>query len=322
MRAYLSSFVFRPSSFPPPQMRAAPALPSLSAFVPSCLCAYVPMCLPPSSFAFPAPLRKIPAKTTPRPAPLRQIPAYFNKFSFPSRRCTPSPCHAPIRVYPCDPWSKARPLRPRLCRALPSAVHSHHLFSVRPLCLFCDSVAVLVPLIRVHPRPSVVHSRRPSLRTPQPPRFNPLVRHSFSCHHCSKSGSTQNKTRSTPKSPNHGHLPEKSHFPMATFVDIFLATLDPIPGHLPPRRHPCNPMLFLFSAHPANHTTGKTWGTRIRTERNSALAGMKTQFEGEILPQTLEAMPPELREVISSWASMPETLRAAVLGIVRAARGA
>jgi hypothetical protein len=37
---------------------------------------------------------------------------------------------------------------------------------------------------------------------------------------------------------------------VATFVDIFLAALDPSLGHLSPRRHPCNQNAFLILGAP------------------------------------------------------------------------
>jgi hypothetical protein len=154
MRAYLSSFVFRPSSFPPPPMRAQyraerlrrrfssfifhhskplpPTKPSffepLRAFpaknhmsrcapssvsrefftTPACKSHHPPYFAvvsrtPPSvfcrsSFACPAPLRKISRKTAHRPAPLRQILEHFNKFSFLISRLHPVTLSAPASV--------------------------------------------------------------------------------------------------------------------------------------------------------------------------------------------------------------------------------
>jgi len=56
-----------------------------------------------------------------------------------------------------------------------------------------------------------------------------------------------------------------------------------------------------------------SWGTRIRTEGNSAVAGSPAGDDAR-----KDAHGGELGEVVRGWAKLPPPLRAAVLALVRA----
>lgn len=64
------------------------------------------------------------------------------------------------------------------------------------------------------------------------------------------------------------------------------------------------------------------WGTRIRTQRNSELAGAKTENDTQKDTQDLLDADEALREVVATWGQLSGPMRAAVLSMVRAARGA
>jgi hypothetical protein len=72
----------------------------------------------------------------------------------------------------------------------------------------------------------------------------------------------------------------------------------------------------MFNSEDANNCGGgKNWGTRIRTQRQTALSAPPA---GEDAVQ--DAVDADLRAVIDAWPALSTELRAGVLAIVRAAR--
>lgn len=61
----------------------------------------------------------------------------------------------------------------------------------------------------------------------------------------------------------------------------------------------------------------ENWGTRIRSERFSQLAGSKTADGTHQRTTESESIPPDLGELINAWGKLSESQRAAVVAVLR-----